>query len=199
MTLIVLIWLNLTKVACINTDKQGSVIHLVLKIGGGAGATIPATGPNEDEIKEVTLGAGGLIEQVIHSDSNPNSWDAEKTILFNLQLFDASCFKYILGIDPPQTPITAATYAKYGYPFFHLYEQPSGIYGELNLDSIGALDKRDGIYSSIHEEEKDLAFPSVDIVRRGTTAVTLNTVDEKTKFVPFQELSCRLKKLHLSW
>lgn len=197
MALIVLIWLNLTKAACISTDKQGSIIHIALKIGGG-GATIPATGPNEDEVKEVTLGAGGLIEQVIHSDSNPNYWDAEKTILFNLQLFDASCFKYILGIDPPQTPIIASAYAKNGYPFFHLDEQPSGIYGELNLDSIGTLDKRDGIYFSIHEEEKDLTFPSVDILRRGTNAVTLNTVDEKTKFVPFQELSCRLKKLHLS-
>lgn len=144
-------------------------------------------------MKEFALGAGGFIEQVIHSNSRYKSWDAEKTILFNLQLFDATSFKSILGIDPPDTPITATTYAEYGYPFFKLYEQPSGIYGDFNLGSIGTLDKKTGIYSSIHEAEKDVTFPSADIGRNGTSAVKLNTVDAKTEFDPLQALAIRLK------
>lgn len=35
-----------------------------------------------------------------------------------MQIVDARTFQGITGLNPPPTPITAETYAKYGYPFF---------------------------------------------------------------------------------
>jgi hypothetical protein len=146
-------------------------------------------------MKQLTLAAGGTINQVINTDEgNPKSWDADKTILFNLQLLDATLFKQILGIDPPETPVTATTYAQHGYPFFKLYEQPSGVYGDFGLKSMGNFDKEIDINSSIHEEEENLVFASVGLVRNGTSVVRLNTVDKKTEFVPVEELAIRLQK-----
>ena len=105
--------------------------------------------PRDTHSKQLTLGAGGTIKQVINTeDGNAKSWDADKTILFNLQLLDATFFKQILGIDPPETPVKAATYAKHGYPFFKFYEQPSGIYGDFELKSMDDFDRKIGIHSS---------------------------------------------------
>jgi hypothetical protein len=144
---------------------------------------------------EMSLGAGGFIEQVIHRDEwSYDCWDRDKTILFNLQLLDATCFKHIVGIDPPDTPITAVTYAEHGYPFYKLYEQPSGIFRDFHLKSVGALDKKLGSNFTDHQEEQNLAFPSEDITEYRCSAVTLNTVDTKTEFIPIQELEIRFKK-----
>jgi hypothetical protein len=82
-------------------------------------------------MREIAVGGGGFINQVIHSDKcNPKSWDADKRNLLPLRLFDATSFIDIFGIDPPETSITAQTYAEHGYPFFKLHEQLSGIYGD---------------------------------------------------------------------
>lgn len=144
------------------------------------------------------MAAGGKIRQGICKDeSNPNSWDPEKTILFNLQLLDATLFKQILGMDPPETPVTAMAYAMYNMPFFKLYEQPSGIYGDFELKSVSYLDKALGANSSMHEEEEGLEFPTIHL-KKGTREVKLNRVDEKTTFVPLEDLAIRLKKSSIS-
>jgi hypothetical protein len=144
---------------------------------------------------EMSLGAGGFIKQVIHRDEwSYDYWDRDKTILFNLQLLDATFFKHILGIDPPETPITAITYAEHGYPFYKLYEQPSGIFRDFHLKSVGALDKEFGSNFTDHQEEQSLAFPSEDITECRYSAVIPNTVDTKTEFVPIRKLEMRFKK-----
>ena len=63
----------------------------------------------------------------------------------------------------PPTPITAETYAKYGYPFFKIYEEPSDISANwVKLQSIGDTDKKKG-NSSVHEAEASLSFPSTTL------------------------------------
>lgn len=113
----------------------------------------------------MSIGAGGTINQVILADPySPYSWDTEKTILFNVQLLDANCFKAVLGIDPPQTPITAATYAELGLPFYALYEGASGVYGKTDLlKTVGDLDHEVGINNTLHKAESGLEFPQVII------------------------------------
>lgn len=137
----------------------------------------------EDALNDMSLATGGIIREVVNPDKNePDSWDKDKTILFNVQLLDASNFRHTLDIDPPETPVTAATYARYGYPFFKLYEQPRGVFGQSNLKSVGALDKELGVESAIHQEESHLVFPELKITRRAR--VRLNTVVKMTELIP---------------
>lgn len=178
-----------------NITKQESNFHLLLRLRGGS------TDPNPDSrginarseaMREMSLGAGGFINQVIEADTYPaDSWDTDKSILLNLQLLDATCFKHTLGIDPPATPITAETYAKHGYPFYKLYEQPSGVFGDFDLKSMAALDEIEGQNAELHKVEKSLAFSSVSagwkiLQGKKFTEVKLNTVDEKSVFFPIR-------------
>jgi hypothetical protein len=146
-------------------------------------------------MRRMKIEAGGTFSQSIYAgDGNAKSWDKQKTILFNLQLFNAPLFKQLLGIDPPDTPVIAATYAKHGYPFFEIYEQPTGVYGDAELKSTDTFDKEIGINSSTREEEGHLAFSALGRARDGSCAVRLNTVDEKSQFVPLEELAFHLAK-----
>ena len=80
----------------------------------------------------MAIAPGGFINQTIIKDPVPmEDWDQNNTILFNLQLLNASCFQQLLGIKPPSTPITPALYKAHGYPFYKLYEEPSGISGDF--------------------------------------------------------------------
>jgi len=170
---------------------DAAMLHLVLRLRGGGDAQSYTICKREDASKEMSVGAGGTIKQVIHADTNkPELWDQEKMILFNLQLLDATCFKQTFSIEPPKTPISAKVYAKHGYPFFKLYEQPSGIFGQFDLKTVGDLDKQNGEKIVAHRDEHDLQFPTVSIGwnrLRGVpiTEVTLNMKDNKKVFVPF--------------
>jgi hypothetical protein len=98
-------------------------------------------GDNGDE-PEMAVTPGGLIRQTIVKDPlQAHEWDTENTVMFNVQLINAAVFKNLTGIDPPSTPITAKTYAEKGYPFFALYEEPSGISGDFPVKSWAAMDK----------------------------------------------------------
>src|SRR5271168_4650715 len=92
------------------------------------------------------VSVGGFINQaIIKGRERPGLWDEERTVMSNLQLFDATVFKHIVGMDARPTPVTAAAYAKHGYLYFTLYEQPSAIIGDFPRFSVGDLDKAEGI------------------------------------------------------
>lgn len=117
----------------------------------------------------MTVGAGGAIKQVVVRDNlDPYNWDVNEAIMFNVQLIDATSFKHTLGIDAPKTPITAATYAEHGYPFFKLYKQASGIYGEFDLKSVGLLDKKASKNIATHKTETALKFPTISLAGNGS-------------------------------
>ncbi|KAG0647390.1 hypothetical protein D0Z07_7168 [Hyphodiscus hymeniophilus] len=66
-----------------------------------------------------------------------------------------------ISVPIPPTPVTAATYAEHGYPFFKLYEDLSGVSGNFEqLQSVGDLDKAKGHFE-VHDSEVDVSFPSV--------------------------------------
>ena len=51
-------------------------------------------------------------------------------------------FHDVTGMDPPQAPVSAKTYAEYRLPFFAFYEEPTGIKGKFNnIKSVKELDK----------------------------------------------------------
>jgi ubiquitin len=108
-----------------NIQKE-STIHLVLRLRGG--------GPGDPSDAEMGLGVGGVIKQVIHEDCyGPDTWDSDNGVIFNVQVLNSAVFKSVTGEDPPETPINAKTYAKYGFPYYAIYnEKPSGIKGDFS-------------------------------------------------------------------
>ena len=77
--------------------------------------------------------------------------------MFNIKLLDAALLGKI-GLPVSPTPITAATYSEHGYPFFKMYEDPSGIAGTFAINSVGELHEEGGINEDIHEVENALKF-----------------------------------------
>lgn len=131
------------------------------------------------ESLEMAVAAGGSIQQVIvrdrHSDDH---WEPTRMVMFNLQLLNASTFES-LGISIPSTPVTAETYALYGYPFFDLEEQKSGIAGNFPLNTVAQLDKTNNQNETLHEAESGLDFPSIKI--GGETSQDAEEEDAETE------------------
>jgi hypothetical protein len=64
-----------------------------------------------------------------------HEWDTEITVLFNVQFINAASFKQLISFKPPNSSISAKNYAENGYPFFALYEEPSGTSGHFPVQS----------------------------------------------------------------
>jgi hypothetical protein len=150
-------------------------------------------------VRALAVAPGGHIEQVIVPDIYaPDQWDTKNVVMFNMQLFDTTTFEHVLGIKPPPTPINTQTYALYGYPFYDLYQEPSGIKGDFPVQSVGDLDKVKGTNLETHEAEKDLAFPVANIGvgrqnRADLTEIKLNTVEQKSVFLPIRLMEKKAK------
>jgi hypothetical protein len=130
----------------------------------------------------MAVAPGGLIKQTIVEDFvSPENWDLPNAVLFNVNLINAGIFEKVTGVKPPPTPITAETYAAYNYPFFELYEEPTGILGSSNdIKSVAERDKAMG-NMSVHEAEEKLDFRVVKLA------------DLKPNFVPVSEMKDRLE------
>ncbi|CAD6455741.1 952fec00-b09f-4441-98f5-cb8d438bcf9e [Sclerotinia trifoliorum] len=168
--------------------KDGATIHLVLKLRGGGHLPSKVVKQMEEteeslkeQIDELALAPGGSIHQAVHKDNfNKNRYDEKYAVMFNVQLLGPKTFQLVTGIPPPQTSISAETYAEHGYPFFEIYNEPrtlTGTFGQL-LKSVGDNDKEKNVNLEVHEREHGLHFRTVK----------LNKVDEISDFhskVPF--------------
>ncbi|KAI1180306.1 hypothetical protein F4777DRAFT_529622 [Nemania sp. FL0916] len=95
-------------------------------------------------IGEMSIGAGGLINQSIVRDSNPPSaYDKDAAIEVSVHLLDTFTFSAVTGKPAPPTPISAKTYADTGCPFFAIWgEEPSGVVGDFGkVQSIAQLEE----------------------------------------------------------
>ena len=107
------------------------------------------------------IGAGGHISQSICKDNgSADAWHKEALVVFNVQMLNAAVFKNVTGLQPPASPINAATYAQYGFPFFKLVdEKPSGIGGGFeNVKSVNEIDGK---------VDENLEFPLVHMDQLG--------------------------------
>lgn len=89
------------------------------------------------------VAAGGLINQTIKRDPFvPTLWESDCGTIFNVQIFNSECFREIVGTPPPSTPVTAAMYARYGRPYFKIWnEEASGVKGDFGgVKSVNELD-----------------------------------------------------------
>ncbi|AYV83074.1 MAG: hypothetical protein Hyperionvirus4_39 [Hyperionvirus sp.] len=136
-----------------------STLHLVLRLRGG--------GEPPDPRKSAAMGlaAGGLIIQKIYND--PNGVD-----FWNVHQYE-TCFVNIVnstewstfGIKMPDTPITAATYIKNGFPWYELYDEKNGLLDKTNLDNIKSLGEIDDDYIGDIEEECCICFANYSNVK----------------------------------
>ncbi|KAK4892975.1 hypothetical protein LTR49_028541 [Elasticomyces elasticus] len=117
-----------------NTIDEESTIHLVLLLRGGGGV---------QQRGQMSIAAGGLIEQVIDQDTyDPTLWDRDCGTIFNVQILNSESFAILTGKVPPTTPITASTYAQYGCPYLQIWdEKTTGVVGKFGgVKSVNEMD-----------------------------------------------------------
>ena len=73
---------------------------------------------------EMGLGAGGKMSQKIYPDPHGlDTWDQSSSERLFIHLVNSAMFEQITGRKPPDTPITAKSYEKRGYPWFDVYDE----------------------------------------------------------------------------
>lgn len=143
---------------------------------------------------ELGVAAGGYIKQCIRPDTNQASiWEREKTICFNVQILNSTAFRNVTGLEPHKTPISAATYASHGLPFFEIYNEKSGIKGNFeDVMSVKAIDKMKAkggskqAYGPDHEDDLTYENP----------IVMLNPKGVKMGFRSVSELESELSRMN---
>ncbi|RBA15399.1 hypothetical protein FPRO05_12473 [Fusarium proliferatum] len=113
--------------------KNGALPHLFTRLRGGSSMI---------EEQEMNIAAGGLIRQNI-VEQPKGEYKKTSQITINVQILNSVSFKRVTGQEPPESPISAATYAKAGHPFFSLDEGPTTISGNFSdLKSMAQLKGR---------------------------------------------------------
>jgi hypothetical protein len=109
-------------------------MHSVMRLRGGAAPKLA---------QKMSVAAGGKIKQVIERDTPGSDRLPDKTTVINVQTLNSVSYHSVTGQDPPAKPITAEQYEKYGYPFFKVYEEPTGVSGDFSeIESVAEIDQR---------------------------------------------------------
>lgn len=137
---------------------------------------------------EMGIAPGGLIKQTIVKDSYAaDSWDRERTIIFNVQILNSDSFHRVTGMPPPETPISAKTYSDLGLAFYKLYEEASSIKGTFeDLKSVKTMDKIQG-QGGKEGAQDEPSHPNPIIV--------LNPACARLPFRPVSELEEEMRKM----
>lgn len=122
-----------------------STIHLVMRLCGGGGGDMQSL----PDGMEMSIAAGGLIKQTIVADKGNHDFDPSQTKLFNVQVLDSHHYRKVVGEDPPDLPPTAETYARYGYPFYSIYEEAGVVSGAFEaVKSVKQLDGMEDVQTT---------------------------------------------------
>jgi hypothetical protein len=77
--------------------------------------------------RELGIGAGGRVQQRIYPDPlGIETWHAAPVSVVRIHLLDANEFAAITGEEAPPSPIDAATYSRFGLPWFVVYDSARG-------------------------------------------------------------------------
>ncbi len=81
------------------------------------------------------LGAGGRMKQKLYPDPySLETWDQTRTSRVFVHIVNSALWREITGEPAPESPVTAASYAAGGLPWFDLYDEHLPA-----LDPTGAL------------------------------------------------------------
>jgi hypothetical protein len=111
---------------------------------------------------EMGLGAGGKMKQKIYRDPHEiNTWDENNYGRVYVHIVNSMMYREITGKEPPVTPITAKTYAHYGFPWFDLYDETmsdrpaSKILGQVK--TVKEMDKEKGFIPQQNDDSIAIA------------------------------------------
>jgi hypothetical protein len=158
--------------------EDGDCVEVIQDQTGG-GWSDPRWNLSHLEAPAQGFGAGAQIFQNINPDKqDPRSWNTDAAKLLNIQVLNLEVFERIMGVPPPSTPISLATYRQAGIPFLKGYrETKTPIRGTFNrVVALDDLDKMDRGSPS----EKMLALQPVEAEwERFESIVDLNSLTLK--------------------
>jgi len=158
-------------------------------LGGGTPAEVQKNPtPAEKPDPTMSVSAGGNLRQVIKKDNSAKElWDFARTIVINVQMLEATQFKIMTTLDPPNQPRTAAQAEQEALPFFHVAgETPSGIVGAFEgIKSVNTID--------LTKEEGD---PTIKAIAEAASRSTVHPIVIINKALrPFRHISDLIKEI----
>lgn len=123
-----------------------------MQTNGKLGASFASVGAS------MGLGAGGKMHQEIYEDKyGMSEWDTEASSRCFVHLANSIAWRAITKEAPPETPVTAAEYARYGLPWYDHYNDGAAAIaasGKMKgLKSILEMGYQKGISGLITENE----------------------------------------------
>jgi hypothetical protein len=111
--------------------RRGGAESILLQCEVGAAAPACAD-------LEMGLAAGGQMRQEIYKDPySIHDWDTEKGSRCFIHIVNSKTWMELTGERPPSEPITAESYARFGYPWFDYYD--AELKAVQGSDVLGAL------------------------------------------------------------
>jgi hypothetical protein len=113
------------------------------------------------------LGAGGSMKQKVYEDRyGLDTWSQDDPQEIVIYIINSEQFRSITGIEPPDTPVEAATYTSYGFPWFDLYDEHKADLTASkklkNVKSTGQLDKEKGISK---QNDSSFVVPDSQVIK----------------------------------
>ncbi|MBE0644141.1 MAG: hypothetical protein IH600_08680 [Bacteroidetes bacterium] len=113
------------------------------------------------------LGVGGRMKQKVYEDRyGLDTWLQAEPQSVVIYIINSEQFEEITGMKPPATPVDAATYTSYGFPWFDLYDErkpdlpASGILG--GVKSTRELDTLHGVSK---QNDSSVVVPDSQVVK----------------------------------
>jgi hypothetical protein len=115
---------------------------------------------------EMGLGVGGRMRQKIYPDPyGLETWDPESYGCLVVHIVNSEQYRELTGLEPPPTPISPQTYARYGLPWFDLYDEEAGdLTAPERLAKVRSVREQDaerGILA--HVDDASLEVPETDV------------------------------------
>ncbi|KAF1979228.1 hypothetical protein BU23DRAFT_563445 [Bimuria novae-zelandiae CBS 107.79] len=142
---------------------EDQTLQLTLRLRGGYAVRF------HPHIYDMSIAAGGQIEQVIAKDTYNHEWLPEQTTVFNVQMLTSAAYKMVTGSAPPYKPIGAEEYAAHNMPFFKMYEEPSGVCGDFG--AVKSVAQLDGVEKVVVEPRVVEIYKNYALVLRFTGLV----------------------------
>jgi hypothetical protein len=94
---------------------------------------------------EMGLGAGGAMKQDIYPDPHGiDTWDQDNHARVFVHLCNSQLWREITGEAPPESPVSAETYTRHGYPWFDIYDEDKGdIRASKTLNGVKSVKEMD--------------------------------------------------------
>ena len=108
---------------------------------------------------EMGLGAGGTMRQKIYPDEyGVDTWGPDRCGGVVVHILNSALYRELVGHEPPPSPISAATYAEHGLPWFDLYDESRAtLAGADRLRSVRSVDELDAERG--HDDKSEPSLP----------------------------------------